>query len=154
MTVKIDLRESILESFRKWGKQPFLALERRLSSEFTLEEIYKGTSKLFGSGHLKMTGKLIELMGTDEVRILNLYILTTSEKLSLFDIFDSVLVCAVSAEEARKIDPRKAKRNPNCLGDMGPHSWTNDPSSVTATLIGVAQDSVEPGVVISSFNAA
>lgn len=64
-----------------------------------------------------------------------------------YDIYDSAVVAANTEEEARIIRPGYSK-----WGD--PYgSWCSSPDKVTVTYLGIATGSVEPGIVLSSFNA-
>jgi hypothetical protein len=80
-----------------------------------------------------------------EVDPVNLYLLEQEEN-GDYDTFDSIVVCAKSAEEARKIHPR---------GNwFFKHSeWCSSPSAVVCTLLGKADKSVVPGIVHTSYRA-
>lgn len=68
-----------------------------------------------------------------------------------YDDYDSAVVVAATEDDARNI-------HPNGSGNIhdrsfGHRSWVSDPLQVAVTLIGVAVDGIEPGVVVASFNA-
>lgn len=60
-----------------------------------------------------------------------------------YDTYDSAVVAARNAEEAKKTK----------IGDIGPYgSWVS-PSKVEVKLIGTAVKGTEEGVLLGSFNA-
>lgn len=61
------------------------------------------------------------------------------------DTYDAAVVCAETADEARKIHPS------GWLYDDDYSDWA-PPGSVSVKLIGEAAETVKPGVVLSSFN--
>ena len=63
------------------------------------------------------------------------------ERNNEYDTYDSAVVCATSEEEARHIE----------VGDPI-YEWTN-PEYVKVEEIGIANDDVEKGVIVASFNA-
>jgi hypothetical protein len=73
---------------------------------------------------------------------MKLYLLTQTDNRG-YDTFDSCVVCAPGEEEAREIHPR---------GDRHCGGWV-EPGLVTATLIGVADAGLKPGVILASFHA-
>lgn len=76
---------------------------------------------------------------------MNLYLLSQTENRG-YDTFDSCVVCAPNEEQAKTTHP--------CGGlDYVAGSGWASPENVTAHLIGVADPSVNAGVVIASFNA-
>ena len=80
---------------------------------------------------------------------MNLYLLKQDVNID-WDTYDSVIVCAESEEEAVKIHPN------GDFFDTGwewPEGWVETPSQVRCQKIGVADESVEKGVVLASFNA-
>jgi hypothetical protein len=84
---------------------------------------------------------------------MNLYLLTQSETKG-YDTYDSVVVAAVSEEEARHIPPSLSFNYETRQYDQWPHDeWATTPANVTAKLIGVAAEGVERGVILASYNA-
>lgn len=82
---------------------------------------------------------------------MNLYLLSRDE--SAYEAFeretyDRLVVCAESEGEAREIHPEKGG-----FEDEFCRSWVVSPMYVVVELIGVADESVEKGVVLTSFNA-
>lgn len=75
---------------------------------------------------------------------MNLYLLTQDVNVG-YDTYDSVIVCAESEEEAVKIPPDGEYRWDD--------TWAENPSLVKCRKIGVADESIEKGVVLASFNA-
>ena len=80
---------------------------------------------------------------------MNLYLLTQDVNMD-WDTYDSVIVCAESEEEAVKINP-----DGDIFGTVRRwgSGWVKDPSLVKCRKIGVADESIEKGVVLTSFNA-
>jgi hypothetical protein len=73
-----------------------------------------------------------------------------------WDTYDSFVVCASDAETARRASPRTG--SPQAVDHDGRFvdpctTWAQRLDSVTVQYIGVADDSVSPGVVCASFNA-
>jgi uracil DNA glycosylase len=62
-----------------------------------------------------------------------------------YDTFDSAVVCAKTAKEAKQINPSEGSI-------FSEHEWT-DPKNVKVTLIGRATPGVKAGVVCASFHA-
>lgn len=81
---------------------------------------------------------------------MNLYLLSQSVN-NDYDTFDSVVVCAESELEARKIHPYGHDITdptiPKCING----EWA-ELRDVHVTLIGVANPGVPKGVVLASFN--
>jgi hypothetical protein len=75
---------------------------------------------------------------------MNLYLLSQTEH-DDYDTYDSCVVAAENAEDARKIHPSP--------GGYTSYTWASDPKNVTVKLIGVAALGVKAGVVLASFNA-
>ncbi len=81
---------------------------------------------------------------------MNLYKISQTQN-NDYDTYDSAIVCAESADQARLIGPcgqvwtENRKRWDWC--------WCKHPDQVTVELIGVADPSIAPGVVLASFNA-
>jgi len=76
---------------------------------------------------------------------MNLYLIS-QEANDGYDTYDSAIVCASSFDEAREI-------NPSGHWGRGYSGWCATPSQVTVVKIGTADDGVDPGVVLASFNA-
>ena len=66
-----------------------------------------------------------------------------------YDTYDSIIVCAETEEDARKIHPYGGENTKN----NGEYSVWADPEDVFVEEIGTANKDVEKGVVIASFNA-
>lgn len=99
---------------------------------------------------------------------MNLYLITQS-KVNGYDTYDSAVVAAPTATEAAYFGPGgNTKWNPAmarweylqhptslvaslCPGHDG--SWVDDPELVEVELIGIAEDKLEAGIVLASFNA-
>jgi len=95
--------------------------------------------------------------------VMGIYLLTQTAVRG-YDTYDSCIVVAASPEEARRIHPRGDRvwdgrrwtysdglaATTWASSDGG---WVSDIEAVTATLVGVAHPTVEPGVVCASFNA-
>ena len=80
---------------------------------------------------------------------MNLYLIERDDNAS-YDEYVSAIVCAESEEEAVKIHP-----NGDIFGTVRRwgSGWVKDPSLVKCRKIGVADESIEKGVVLASFNA-
>lgn len=86
---------------------------------------------------------------------LNLYVLTQSDERG-YDTYDSCVVVARNADEAREV-------HPSPYVDLGERwwsppprrdDWAHHPDRVTATLIGTAAEGLKAGQVLcSSFDA-
>ena len=88
-----------------------------------------------------------------EVDPVNLYLLEQEEN-GDYDTFDSIVVCAKSAKEARKIHPRGDWSFKDADKLLTAHSgWCSSPSAVVCTLLGKADKSVVPGIVHTSYRA-
>lgn len=78
---------------------------------------------------------------------MNLYLLSQTECTG-YDTYDACVVCAASEEEARKIHPSEYSGwNSNCS------TWASSPDKVSVFLLGRASPDLEPGLILSSFNA-
>lgn len=76
--------------------------------------------------------------------ILKLWLISQNER-NGWDTFDSAVVAAKTAEEARLINPD---------GVWSTYSaWCSSPDKVHVEYLGIATEGVEPGIVLSSFNA-
>ena len=78
---------------------------------------------------------------------MNLYLLTQNQN-SGYDTYDSVVVRAESAEEARKILPSRYTKWGGSYS-----TWADTPEQVQVELIGFALPETKAGVVLASFNA-
>jgi len=87
--------------------------------------------------------------GTKYLAPLLLWLLTQSKERG-FDTYDSCVVAAPTANAAKKIHP-SGREVPS--GWWRSLDWPSDPHDIEATLIGVADSSIAPGVVCASFNA-
>lgn len=65
-----------------------------------------------------------------------------------YDTFDPAVVCAESEGEARLIRP-----DGETWGGKYLHEWVESPEDVKVAYLGIADDSVEIGTVLGSFNA-
>ena len=77
-----------------------------------------------------------------------------------YDSFAAVIVAANSEDEARLIHPPTASKEYGCYfnwqddGDKWlSDAWCNNPRDVEVTFIGVADESVQAGIILESFNA-
>lgn len=71
--------------------------------------------------------------------------LISQEENTGWDTYDSAVVAAKTAEEARLINPE---------GKWGTYpTWCSSPDKVHVKYLGIATEDVEPGIVLSSFNA-
>lgn len=71
--------------------------------------------------------------------------LISQEENTGWDTYDSAVVAAKTEEEARLINPD---------GEWKLYSaWCSSPDKVHVEYLGIATESVEPGIVLSSFNA-
>jgi len=78
---------------------------------------------------------------------MNLYLLTQDVELG-YDTYDSVVVAALTEEQAKKIHPSGYD-----AWSTGGGSWPKSPESINAELIGKAVEGTPSGVILSSFNA-
>jgi hypothetical protein len=77
---------------------------------------------------------------------MKLYLLTQSS-VSGWDTYDSAVVVAMTADEAKQI-------HPSSCANWSSSSWVNSPDYVTATQIGTANKLQKEGSIIcASFNA-
>lgn len=81
---------------------------------------------------------------------MNLYLLSQDVN-NEYDTYDSAVVAALSEDEARMIHPRNYSEPWD--GTMEEYSTWCNASDVRVTLIGVALESQEAGVILASFNA-
>lgn len=71
--------------------------------------------------------------------------LISQEENTGWDTYDSAVVAAKTEEEARLINPD---------GEWNlPAAWCSSPDKVHVEYLGIATEGVEPGIVLSSFNA-
>lgn len=71
-----------------------------------------------------------------------------------YGTYDSAIVAAKTEDEAKRIHP--GGWDWGASGDAyvcGQGTWCKSPDAVTATCIGTAGALIEPGVILSSFNA-
>lgn len=80
---------------------------------------------------------------------MNLYLIYRND-IADYDTYDSAIVCAESEEEAVKIHPNGDFFD---TGWRWREEWVENPSLVKCRKIGVADKSIEKGVVLASFNA-
>ena len=80
---------------------------------------------------------------------MNLYLLTQDVNVG-WNTYDSAIVCAESEAEAVKFHPDGTFFDSMWLAT---YDWVKIPSDVKCKKIGVADDSIEKGVVLDSFNA-
>jgi hypothetical protein len=78
---------------------------------------------------------------------MKLYLLTQNEN-SGYDTYDSCVVADENEEQARMIRPSYPEWDEFIGND-----WASSPENVNVTLLGVAVDGTEPGVICASFNA-
>lgn len=78
---------------------------------------------------------------------MNLYLLNQNINTG-YDTYDSCVVAAESAEDARVIQPREIEFEPDESFDY----WVS-PEYVTVTFLGKAAESIKRGVICASFNA-
>ena len=77
-------------------------------------------------------------------KMLKLWLISQNEHVGL-DSYDSAVVAAKTEEEARLINPD---------GEWKLYSaWCSSPDKVHVEYLGIATEGVEPGIVLSSFNA-
>lgn len=77
-------------------------------------------------------------------RLLKLWLINQGENTG-YDTYDSAVVAAKTAEEACLINPD---------GEWSTYSaWCSSPDKVHVEYLGIATEGVEPGIVLSSFNA-
>lgn len=82
------------------------------------------------------------------VKMLWLISQTYKGYLSHLDTFDAAVVCAYDQESARGMHPGGGK-----IGDNRGYDWPTDPKLITVKYIGLADEPVEIGVVLASFNS-
>lgn len=78
-------------------------------------------------------------------KILKLWLISQDDNTG-YDTYDSAVVAAYTEDEARQINPD---------GNWGElwSGWCKTPGQVTVEFLGIATPSIEPGIVLSSFNA-
>lgn len=82
---------------------------------------------------------------------MNLYLVEQYDNAG-YETYDSMVVCAESEEAARRTHPRHGYEDVKDWG-YSFSGWCSSPDKATVMLIGVADASVKPGVVIASYNA-
>ena len=85
--------------------------------------------------------------GTSYVPQLLLWLLTQTRNKG-YDTYDSCVVAATSADEAKKIHPMGG-----LIWESRSDSWARDIEDVTTTYLGIADSTIKRGVVCASFNA-
>ena len=80
---------------------------------------------------------------------MNIYLLTQDVNVD-WDTYDSAIVCAESEAEAVKFHPDGTFFDSMWLATC---DWTKTSSDVKCKKIGVADKSIEKGVILASFNA-
>lgn len=82
---------------------------------------------------------------------MNLYLISQTANHE-YDTYDSAVVAAETEDAAKRIHPAgDGMKIPQ--GDVWEaRTWVNDPSLVTAKLIGIAVDGTKEGVIIASYN--
>ena len=89
---------------------------------------------------------------------MNLYLVKQVEG-GGYDEFEGMVVAAESEQDAVKMHPvdgwdESDWRYVRCVRTFnGDSCWDSSPENITVQLIGMADDSVKAGVVLSSFNA-
>ena len=82
---------------------------------------------------------------------MNLYYVWQEEAVG-YDTYDSMVVVAENIVEARSMNPNYGsggwQDDFSCSG-----AWAPSPADVSARLIGTANDDLEKGIILSSFNA-
>jgi hypothetical protein len=78
----------------------------------------------------------------------NLYLVSRTNKTS-YDEYDAIVVCAKSPKEARYTHPDDKDWN----GTEEYYSSWQNAEELDVKLLGVADDTVEEGVVLASYNA-
>lgn len=78
-------------------------------------------------------------------KVLKLWLINQSVN-NGYDTFDSAVVAAYTEDEARQINPDGS------WGELW-SGWCKTPEQVTVEYLGIATQSMEPGIVLSSFNA-
>jgi hypothetical protein len=78
----------------------------------------------------------------------NIYLLVQNEN-NGWDTYDSCVVVAIDEDDAKTIDPNGSLWSP---GDTY-SCWARTVEGIHVTLIGVADESQERGVICASFNA-
>lgn len=80
-------------------------------------------------------------------QVLKLYLISQSEN-NGYETYDSAVVAAYSEDEARMYNPDVGGWKDNRFT-----AWCYSPEQVRVIYLGVAASYVEPGEVLSSFNA-
>jgi hypothetical protein len=92
---------------------------------------------------------------------MNLYLISQDTEID-YDTFDSAVVCARSAKDARTLYPGARgggvlpphPANVRIPQEPAPRDWVNDPNAVTVQYLGKAKRTTKtPRVVLASFNA-
>lgn len=85
---------------------------------------------------------------------MKLYLLSKPGKIG-YDEFSSCVVCAKNEEEARKIHPNSSVFSKWNEENPESDTWVNyfKRDTLEVTYLGKADKSIEPGVILSDFNA-
>ncbi len=92
---------------------------------------------------------------------LKFYLLTRPGRIHE-DTYSEVVVCAANEAEARRIHPAFDDATLAALRERMPtydpwasgnSTWATDPDEVEVSLLGIADASVKPGIVLASFHA-
>jgi ketol-acid reductoisomerase len=90
---------------------------------------------------------------------MNIYLISQTAN-NNYDTFDSVVVVAKTAQDARNINPESSWGSTNSIwmdwekaGRPGIGTWAKRPDEVTVELVGKALETMKEGVVCASFNA-
>lgn len=82
---------------------------------------------------------------------MNLYLLTQDDNEG-YDTFDSMVVAAKSADDARLIQPNDFGEDLN-IWIYNHETWASHPQKVKVQFLGVAAKGTEKGIILESFNA-
>ena len=80
---------------------------------------------------------------------MNLYLLEQNDNTG-YDTYDSCVVCAENEQDAITISPDSRYTIEQKHPDT---SWARSIESVTCEFLGVANENIERGIVLASFNA-
>jgi hypothetical protein len=83
---------------------------------------------------------------------MNIYIIS-QEANNNYDAFDSAIVCAEDSVEARNMNPSNGMKMEKTDWKSNYSPWCSNVDQVKAKLIGVADEAIKKGVILSSFNA-
>jgi len=83
---------------------------------------------------------------------MNLYHVSQTQN-DEYDTYSDFVICAETEDEARHADPNTGRRITEEGWKARWSDWCNDPKHVSVRLIGAADESVEAGVICSSYHA-